>query len=158
MSFVPNGSKIKRKSNWKNLKLVYRPTIRHYRRRIADSNPKVNLDLHRIKTSNEQSISVQRQGTVIDRPPSELNMDHSLKYKVSSASLNLHRRPRGDWAVLAKHSLAPSSSHLLTSASVLAVTASPGSEGSHSCTVRGSVNTLGNVVTLTVTVARWEYS
>ena len=117
MSVAQNGSLAKRKSDWKSLKLTYRPTIRHYRRRLVESNPKVNLDFHKLKTSTDQSISVQRQGASarIVSSPSTKNkiMDPSSRYKVSSASLKYNKRPLDEWQVLDKTSLCQTSVSLV---------------------------------------------
>ena len=113
MSVTQNGSVIKRKSEWKNLQLIYRPTIRHYRRRLVQNNPRVNLDFHRLKTSTDKSIAVQSQGASARTSPSKLDMDPSSRYKVSSASLRFTRHPPENWRVLDKTSLLPSSVSLV---------------------------------------------
>ena len=118
MSVAQNGSLAKRKSDWKSLKLTYRPTIRHYRRRLVESNPKVNLDFHKLKTSTDQSISVQRQGASArivsyPTPTKQENMDPSSRYKVSSASLKYNKRPLEEWQVLDKTSLCQTSVSLV---------------------------------------------
>lgn len=118
MSVAQNGSLTKRKSDWKSLKLTYRPTIRHYRRRLVESNPKVNLDFHKLKTSTDQSISVQRQGAsarIVSSPTTKPEiMDPSSRYKVSSASLKYNnKRPLEEWRVLDKTSLCQTSVSLV---------------------------------------------
>ena len=113
MSVAQNGSIAKRKSDWKSLQLTYKPTIRHYRRRLVESSPKVNIDFHKLKTSADQSISVQRQGAsarIVSDPDKKLGdiMDPGSRYKVSSASLKYNKRPMmEEWRVLDKTSLIP---------------------------------------------------
>ena len=113
MSVAQNGSVIKRKSEWKNLQLIYRPTIRHYRRRLIQNNPRVNLDFHRFKTSTDHSIAVQSQGASAKTSPTKLDMDPPSRYKVSSASLRFTRQPLENWRVLDKTSLLSSSVSLV---------------------------------------------
>ena len=115
MSVAQNGSIAKRKSDWKSLQLTYKPTIRHYRRRLVESSPKVNIDFHKLKTSADQSISVQRQGA-FSSPNKKLEdiMDPGSRYKVSSASLKYNKRPMmEDWRVLDKTSLCPTTVSLV---------------------------------------------
>ena len=89
MSVAQNGSIVKRKSDWKHLQLTYKPTIRHYRRRLVESSPKVNIDFHKLKTSSDQSISVQRQGAsarIVSSPNKKLEdiMDPGSRYLTGS--------------------------------------------------------------------------
>ena len=89
MSVAQNGSIAKRKSDWKSLQLTYKPTIRHYRRRLVESFPKVNIDFHKLKTSSDQSISVQRQGAsarIVSSPNKKLEdiMDPGSRYLTGS--------------------------------------------------------------------------
>ena len=94
----------------KNLKLVYNPIIRHYRRRLVENHSKVNIDFHQIKTSSDQRLSVQRQGASQRKlsSPTNPDMDPS-RYKVSSASLHYNRRALEDWRVLDKTRMITSS-------------------------------------------------
>ena len=94
MSVAQNGSIAKRKSDWKSLQLTYKPTIRHYRRRLVESSPKVNIDFHKLKTSADQSISVQRQGAsarIVSAPDKKLGdiMDPGSRYLTGSFTITV---------------------------------------------------------------------
>ena len=95
MSVAQNGSIAKRKSNWKSLQLTYKPTIRHYRRRLVESSPKVNIDFHKLKTSADQSISVQRQGAsarIVSSPNKKLDiMDPGSRYLTGSFTITVQK-------------------------------------------------------------------
>ena len=95
MSVAQNGSIAKRKSNWKSLQLTYKPTIRHYRRRLVESSQKVNIDFHKLKTSADQSISVQRQGAsarIVSSPNKKLDiMDPGSRYLTGSFTITVQK-------------------------------------------------------------------
>ena len=97
MSVAQNGSIAKRKSDWKSLQLTYKPTIRHYRRRLVESSPKVNIDFHKLKTSADQSISVQRQGAsarIVSSPNTNKKldiMDPGSRYLTGSFTITVQK-------------------------------------------------------------------
>ena len=117
MSVTPSGL-VTRKADWKTLKFVYKPTIRHYRRRLVDNNPRLNVDYLRKKSAQDTGTrknhrSIQNSIVNLSSNTNITNMDLDNPRKISARLNRKSKIHGGDWSVSNKENSRTSSMNLV---------------------------------------------